>query len=79
MLNDGLLVGILIAIIGQSALIWKALGSVQTGLKGVKDEQQKVALALIETNKKSCPFPACPVFNRAISEAAPDRSMPDHQ
>ena len=70
---DGLLVGIFIAIVGQSALIWRSLGSLQAGVKHMREEQEKMAEALVETNKRSCPFPACPVMKRAIDEAAPAR------
>ncbi len=75
MLDNGLLVGILIAILGQSALIWRSLGSVQTGLTNVRAEQTKVAEALKETNKRACPFPGCPLLKRAIEEAAPTREQ----
>lgn len=75
MLDNALLIAILLAIVGQSTVLWKQLGTVQNGLKNVCREQEKVAIALEETKTKSCPFPSCPVFKRAIEEAAPARTI----
>lgn len=72
---NGLLIGLILAIVGQGALLWKGLGGVQAGLKQVREEQANVAETLKETNKKSCPFPGCPLFGRATKEASQDRDI----
>lgn len=82
MFDNGLLIAIFLAIVGQSTVLWRKLGSMEAGLLSVQrdinhvqEEQAKVAVALEETNRKSCPFPDCPVFKRAIEEAAPKRDI----
>ena len=72
-IDNGLLIAIFVAVIGQSTVLWWKLGRVETGLVGVMREQGRVATSLIESRKQGCPFPACPVFKRAMDEAAPIR------
>lgn len=76
MLDNAILLAIFFAIVGQSTVIWRKMGNIETGIKNVRVEQTKVALSLEETKRKSCPFPVCPIFKRAIEEATPVRDMP---
>ncbi len=74
-IDTAFLIGIFMAIIAQSTILWRQLGKVETGITDVRNEQKAVAKSLEEAKKKVCPFPSCPVFVRAIDEAAPTRDV----
>ena len=65
-IDSGILVAIFLAIIGQSTILWRRFGNLESNLVEVRDEQKRVADQLKERAPKLCPFPECPVFHKAI-------------
>lgn len=59
----GLLVTILIAVVTMNGLLWASQSRINRRLGQLEGKLQH-----------SCPFGTCPVFERALKEAAPERT-----